>query len=312
MANNFKYMTEEDFYFIIEVLKDNLEAYKNNNIENNNYRIKLANGKEIYFNFRKATVAHLLGINTDYLMSLGYFKEKSSYELLENIIYNPGVIYEYSKNGILNLSTLFSDNIFEKNMIFKDLFKLDLDNLYFYSPTFTNKEDPNNINYDYGRGLLAYKIPDTNDEYRIVNLSKRTHGKYRAISSHRYYDNKEAFISDIKYFTKGQNITFITEASCYENEDEIIYNIVKSNTELLDNTKRIDSLNLSNKVHVLNELKSKYSIKCMMLRGIDEVFNATEEYDMLKRLYEVFVKNEETFTDDSLITSIGTKEDNKL
>ena len=86
MANNFKYITEEDFYFIMDTLKENLEIYKENRVHIRNFGIKLSNGAEVYFNLHKSTIAHLLGVNTDYLMSLGYFKEVNSYVLLEKII----------------------------------------------------------------------------------------------------------------------------------------------------------------------------------------------------------------------------------
>lgn len=314
MANNFKYITEEDFYFIMDTLKENLEIYKENRVHIRNFGIKLSNGAEVYFNLHKSTIAHLLGVNTDYLMSLGYFKEVNSYDLLEKIIYNPNILYEYSKNGILNLSALFSDNIFDKNLIFKDLFTLDLNNLYFYSPLVINKEDPNNINYYYGGGLLAYKIPDTKDEYRLVSLSKRNHGKYRSVISHRYYDNKDDFIKDILFFTKGQNITFAVEGMYYEKKDENIRVITRTNKELLENTKIIDELKLPNKVHVLSELKNKYSINGMALEGVNEIFSAKNEYEMLKRLYKVIIKNEDKkkFVDDDNLVQTKDQEDKKI
>lgn len=314
MTNSFKYMTEEDFYFIIEVLKDNIETYKKNNVHIRNFSIKLSNGKLIHYNLYTSTIAHILGVNTDYLYSLGIYKEKESYELLENLIYNPSTILELSKKGLIDFGILFSDKIFEKNLIFKELFTLDLNNMYFYSPLVTNKVSPESINYDYGKGLIAYKIDDSKEEYRIVTLSKRTHAKYRAISSHRYYDNKETFINDLLYFTNNQEISFVTEAKYYEKKDQNIYEIKRTIEELLENTKMIDELMIPNKVDVLSELKNKYSIQIMALEGIEDVFEAKDEYDMLKRLYKVMVKNysNKTFTDDTSLASMENKEDNKL
>ena len=163
---------------------------------------------------------------------------------------------------------------------------------------------------------MAYKIPndDGEEEYRIVTLSKVTHGKYRGITSHRYYDNEEDFKKDIAYFTNGQDISFVTEAKYYEKKDENISIISRSYEELLENTKRIDELNLPNDVDVLQELKNRYSIKCMALEGIADVLEANDEYEMLKRLYKVIIKNEDKnkFVDDDNLVQTKDQEDKKI
>ncbi len=305
MANALKYLSDDDFYLLIDSLKQNLETYKKNNLHIRNFCIKLSNGHEIYFNLHKSTIAHLLGIDVDYLYSLGKFKQDKAYDLLEYIIYNPDSLLEMSKKGLLNFGLLFSDNVFEKNMIFDKLFTLDLNNVYFYSPLVTTKELPSNINYEEGKALIAYKIEGENneEEYRIITLSKKTHGKYRSISSHRYYDDKELFMKDLLFFTENQDISMITDAMCYEKKDENTCEVSISIKDLLENTKRIDELGLPNKVDVKEELKRRYSIKCLALDGIDEVLNSKDEYEMLKKLYKVIINNEGNivFEDDSKI-----------
>ena len=81
---------------------------------NKSTRIYLANGDAISFSITKGTIAHLLGVNTNYLSSLGIFKENNSYELLKRLCENAYKIHELHTKGIISYDQLFSKNIIEK------------------------------------------------------------------------------------------------------------------------------------------------------------------------------------------------------
>lgn len=304
MANRFKNMSEEDLNLILDAIEENLNLYLHNKVNIRNFSINLSNGESEYFNLHKSTIAHLLGINIDYLISTGFFySSDKSYDILLDLLNNRARLINLVKMGKINLGILFSDHIFEKNIIFRDLFNLDLDNFLFASSLISNRYT--NLNSSKDRPLLlAYKINSDEEEYRIVILSKLTLSKYRGILSHRYYDNKQDFIKDIKYFTEGQEISFITSTKCYEKKDENEVEIIRTYNDLYNNTKLIDELKLDNTVNVDKELESELKVADRTTGKYFRVYEATNNYELLKILYELKLEDSIIYKDDSLMEKI--------
>ena len=80
---------KSEFENLVEKIKTCLDWYRKRNFDDKVYKLYLANGERINVIFPKQTIAHLLGIKTEYLKSTKLLKGKSSYEILEEICADP-------------------------------------------------------------------------------------------------------------------------------------------------------------------------------------------------------------------------------
>lgn len=99
---------KSEFENLVEKIKTCLDWYRKRNFDDKVYKLYLANGERINVIFPKQTIAHLLGIKTEYLKSTKLLKGKSSYEILEEICADPYKICKLVSEGHLAYSTFIS------------------------------------------------------------------------------------------------------------------------------------------------------------------------------------------------------------
>ena len=102
-----------DYEELAEKIKKCLEWYERRDFDNTIYNLALADGKRLEISFGKNHIAHLLGIDTEYLKSTGLYKG-SSYSILKEIINNPYQLCNLVAKGHLKYSSFISDFAFEK------------------------------------------------------------------------------------------------------------------------------------------------------------------------------------------------------
>ena len=94
------------------------------------YNLRLDNGEDLKIIFDPNNVAHLLGIDTEYLKSTGYFKG-SSYEILKFICNNSYRVYNLIREGSLSFDSFISEYALEKLSSFETICGFDLYNIEF-------------------------------------------------------------------------------------------------------------------------------------------------------------------------------------
>ena len=211
---SFKLSELEDLFKNIENV---LNQYEESRYANKFNTMYLANGEQVYYSIRKDSVAHLLGINTTYLISTGLYKEKSSYDLLKAMLENPYKIYSNESKGIIKYDSLFSKHIYKKVDSFLNNIKLNVLEIEFVCSY--NKERSYHLedkieNCDY---IVVRKYK--NGSIGVLTFVKNE--SYYQPMSNRIYDDFESSREDLKHMLNNQVITIVTGISfdnaCREN-----------------------------------------------------------------------------------------------
>lgn len=139
------------FEYLMELIANNVETYNRNSRYKDKFSLTFANGDNIKIYVPNSSVPHLLGVNTNYLMSSGLYREKSSYELLNKMCED-----RYINDNIIDEKQLFSEHIEKKNSAFIQNLKINIFNMIFACPYDSSRS--------YTTGKETYKF-----DYILVN-----------------------------------------------------------------------------------------------------------------------------------------------
>ena len=194
-----------EFDELIEKINGCIEFYEKNKFSEKIYNLMLDNGEKIRICFDNNTVAHLLGIDTEYLKTTNLFKGKS-YEILKKVCNDSYRLYTMIKDGHLIYGNFISDFAFEKVENFEQICGIDLDNIEFvcqYKKENSYITGHNQLEGDY---YIAYK---NDDRLIIIGLKKK--GEYYYPMTNRVLDlNDEKSKSFLDTLLKNQSITMPT------------------------------------------------------------------------------------------------------
>lgn len=208
----------DQFNEIIDKIKNVLNWYENNHIENNKIRIFLASGDSFNYSVPRECVAHLLGIKIDFLSSCGHFKSKSSYALVKELCENQIRISGMIKDGKITLSNIFSKYVKEKIDNFKSNTNINISNT-----TFVCKYDKEKAHY---QGKIArncdYVIFKIEDDGTILELNVTSNGKITVPISNRVYSDENEATDSLNFLLNDQNISMIS--SIIVNSDYYVQN----------------------------------------------------------------------------------------
>lgn len=144
------------FEYLMELIANNVETYNRNSRYKDKFSLTFANGDNIKIYVPNSSVPHLLGVNTNYLMSSGLYREKSSYELLNKRCEDRYRLYRYINDNIIDEKQLFSEHIEKKNSAFIQNLKINIFNMIFACPYDSSRS--------YTTGKETYKF-----DYILVN-----------------------------------------------------------------------------------------------------------------------------------------------
>lgn len=144
------------FEYLMELIANNVETYNRNSRYKDKFSLTFANGDNIKIYVPNSSVPHLLGINTNYLMSSGLYREKNSYELLNKMCEDRYRLYRYINDNIIDEKQLFSEHIEKKNSAFVQNLKINIFNMIFACPYDSSRS--------YTTGKETYKF-----DYILVN-----------------------------------------------------------------------------------------------------------------------------------------------
>lgn len=144
------------FEYLMELIANNVETYNRNSRYKDKFSLTFANGDNIKIYVPNSSVPHLLEVNTNYLMSSGLYREKSSYELLNKMCEDRYRLYRYINDNIIDEKQLFSEHIEKKNSAFIQNLKINIFNMIFACPYDSSRS--------YTTGKETYKF-----DYILVN-----------------------------------------------------------------------------------------------------------------------------------------------
>lgn len=199
-------ITLEKYNEIIERLDDCVTQYEKMNYWYNNHIMYLANGDTVSIKFPKNNIAHLLGVNIDYLkMSNKFRSDMNTFECLKYFLNNS---YTFSKlvteEKKMSFDSMFSPYIESKLDCFIKNIKIRTDDIYFIlkydrEKTYQIVEDADICDY--------YIVRLINGAYYMLGITTGENGISLPVTSRKYDDYLE-FERFITKVAKKQEITY--------------------------------------------------------------------------------------------------------
>ena len=203
-----KKLSMEEFNLKLQAIKDSLLFYDSRHYDSKRFGLALSNGDKINYSIPENAVAHLLGVNTNYLLGTSFLspKSKSSIDVLRELCntdnwYN---LYGRYPEGRLDLNQLFSSNFDKKIEIFENNIKPLLQNIEFVCKINRDKIHQQGVDYmdiDY---MICTK--DEQDRYLVLGLTLMD--KYYTGRTSMVFDNLEEFKNKFKDILYDQQMTF--------------------------------------------------------------------------------------------------------
>lgn len=209
-----KYAELEKLFYDITEIVSYMESAK---YKNRRFKLYLGNGDQINLCLKEEHIPHLLGININYLSSLGLTNEKNSFRLLKWMIDNTYKIFTLKEDKKLSFEQLFSSYIQQKVESFEQNIKLDLyevETICKYNPIRTYHLTDKNEKYDY---IIIKKYKD--GKIGLLGLVKNNDGLY-AIMSNQIYDDYESAKKALSDLLSNQEITIINGITTTNSVDD--------------------------------------------------------------------------------------------
>ena len=194
------------FNEIITKVRELIDWYENKHFDKTSVRLFLASGESFKYCVTKDSIAHMLGIKTDYLSTCGMFNTTKSYELIKELIYNEHRVSSKILNDEMRLSDIFNKYVDKKLEIFKSNISINLENTLFVCKYDRNKailcgEQPRNCDY-----IIVKEMEDGN----IQELDVVKSGYIIKPVSSRMYENEQEAKEKFEQLLKYQDISILT------------------------------------------------------------------------------------------------------
>jgi len=225
--------------------------------QNRRNRVFLGNGDKINFSVPNDTIAHLLGVNTNYLVSTGRFNSTYSFDILKEMCENPYRINQLYKDGIINYDYLFSPYIFKKLEGFRENIRLN------------SNETELVCKYNVER---AYITDEISQKYDYIIVKKYDNGKigilgiinketYYVPMTNQLFDSFDEAREKLETYLRNQEVTIMVGVNTFNIVSDYNKSINTSFNEKLEKVKKIKTYkNLFNCILDLSE-DYEYSIE---------------------------------------------------
>lgn len=199
-------MNTAKFTEIMEKIEACVEQYEKA-YGSNRYTISLASGDILNVMISPNSIAHLLGVNLDYLKLSNKFKpDMNSYEKLKFFLSERYLFQKLVSEKKLCYQSMFSPYIESKLDCFYTNTNIRINNMYCvikYDSERTFKIDVNSDISDY------YIIRNINNSYYVLGLVKNDNGNYNYnATSSRMYSDQESFENFLARIAKKQELTY--------------------------------------------------------------------------------------------------------
>lgn len=193
---------------LLNQLRKALQLYDSKYYAYKKFNLFFANGERINYCIPENSVAHLLGVDTNYLNSTSLLttKSSSSIDVLRELCNedNSYMLYKKINEGILELDKLFSKHIDKKIDIFEDNIKPIIYNMEFICKINRNKIHSQGIDYMNIDYIICSK--DQQDRYLLLGIVNN--GNSFAPRTSKMYETEEELVKSLKDVLFDQEMTF--------------------------------------------------------------------------------------------------------
>ena len=191
---------------IMKEIENLISWYEEKRIDQSSIKAFLASGESFRYCATKDSIAHMLGIKTDFLSTCGMFNTTKSYNLIKALIENQYRISSKILNNEIKLSDIFSKHIHKKLAIFKSNISISLDNILFICKYNRNKA----IEYGGEPRNCDYIIVKETDDGQIQELDIVLSGKIAKPVSSRMYESEIEAKDEFSELLRYQDISILT------------------------------------------------------------------------------------------------------
>lgn len=196
----------DQFNYIINSIKNIINYYENNNVNDNTIRIFLSSGVSFKYRVPKEAVAHLLGVRTTDLIATRMFNSTNSYEVLKELCKKQIQISGMIKDNRMSLNQIFNKHIIKKIENFKNNTAINISDT-----TFVLSYDRNKI---INQGELArncdFIIFQTKDDGTILELDLVKKNNYVIPVSNRIFSDEYESFDSLKNLLLNQDISIMS------------------------------------------------------------------------------------------------------
>ncbi len=281
------------------------EYYEDNSVPNYKYKLFLTNGDKINLSIPANTVPHLLGIDTNYLASLGIFKSTNSFELTKEMCENAYKINKLVNEGKLKYDNFLSQFIQEKVSGI-------LPNIYFNINEFELV-----VKYDSSK---SYEITDKNQKFDYVIVKKFNDDKIGILGivkneynyvpmSNRIYNNLEEAKEFLNEILNGQKITMINGMQISNRYSDYSKNFNLSFNSKLDKLDRLKYYSKTFNAHIDILDDYEWSLNSLANRREERFTNCGYIESIAKNITDGKIINTEELEDNNLIEIVNAFND---
>ena len=190
---------------ILDKIEDNLNLYYNKYLDCTRFILYLSNDEKIEIDYNTSSIPHLLGIDTNALISTGVFSN-NSFEVLNSIIENPNRLIGLINNNHIKSDRVFSNYIDEKLDNFENICGMNIWNIEFVSKynkenSYTTEENP--LDGEYYIGFRNDK-----NTLSVVGF-KEDKGIYYPITNLKFDYHSEEKDKFLKRLLKNQKLMYV-------------------------------------------------------------------------------------------------------
>lgn len=173
--------------------------------------IFLSSGDVFKYSIPKSSIAHLLGITTEYLNKTSLFLGKDSYSILLELINNPYKYYQKYTEGLFDFKYAISPYIDIKIKSFFKNLEMNINNCEFVCKYQKERS------YGYGEINTAYLVLSKHDDkYYVLMLDKFENKNQDSLfvpKSNRMYESKEEVSNALSSILFNQELTILNGKS---------------------------------------------------------------------------------------------------
>ena len=278
-------ITKAEFDNYIEQIENCINFYKTFDKRKFTNQIQLSDGTNLSFAILEKHLAHLLGVNTEFLKSYNLCHGNNSYQILTDLIANSYSVFNKLKqgNGKIPKTQIFSSQIDRKLEIFKENILINFFSLMAVTEFDSEKIYMSGIESDLVKAnyFLISESKNTDYQYLVLALAKDEQNKnYSPISSMGF--KKEEFDDFGKTYLKKQNcyIPFETRITTKDGFSKKLW---------------LNYANQHDKLQFLKELKTKYHVSICVERNLEYQLlqhqTQDNERQEIRKILNLFIQN---------------------
>lgn len=263
------------FEEIVSKIQELVNWYEEKKCKSKKMRLFLTNEESFMYSVPEDKIAHLLGVNINYIQSLGIYKNTSSYGLLKEFLKDSYRINDRIRKDIIKLDNIFSKHINKKINGFKRNISINLNEI-----TFVCKYDSKKA-YSDGKDTIKcdYSIIKILDDGTILELDLAlSQDKNYAfpVSNKMYADEFEAE-EDLKKLLENQEVAIAHSMLLYIYADDI------PKKSYLKEYERKDKLN------IIKKFIKKYNCSIDLMEECDRLYkNTSNNHEKNSTNYDIY------------------------